>query len=183
MTRAVVFGAYAVLGAAFAAMLFRAGVRNILGRPTIPPRIYYPGKLALFGAMSAPLLQAAGLQVAWTAVPRWLEWTSLGLLLAGVAATTAALLALGGQTRMGLGNGTRTLQTGGPYRYSRNPMYAGALVMSAAGFLGTLNPLCLAASIFAAAVHHFIVRAEERFLKDRFGEAWDRYAARVRRYL
>lgn len=183
MTRAVVFAAYAVLGAAFAATVFRAGVRDVLGRSSLPPAIYYPGKLALFASMTIPLLQAAGIRIARTAVPRWMEWTSLGLLLAGAAAATAALLAMGGQTRMGLGDRTRTLQTRGIYQFSRNPMYAGGIAMGAAGFIGTLNPICLAATLFAAAVHHLIVRAEERFLKERFGEEWDRYAARVRRYL
>jgi len=185
VTRIAVIAAYSLLGVAFAGTVFRARARgrDVLGRPSIYPLIYYPGKLALFAAMAVPLLQAAGVRVTWMSVPPWIEWASLTILLAGVAVTAAALLALGAQTRMGLGEDTPALQTGGLYRFSRNPMYLGALVMSASGCLWTLNPFCLALSVFAAAVHHLIVRAEERFLKDRFGEAWDLYAARVRRYL
>lgn len=185
MIRIAVLTAYSALGIVFLATVVRARVRgrDVLGRPSLHPLIYYPGKLALFGAMIFPLLQTSGVRVGWTAVPPWLAWTSLGLLLAGTALMAGALLALGAQTKMGLGKDTESLQTGGLYRFSRNPMYLGAFLMCGAGCLSTLHPACAALSVLAAVVHHGIVRAEERFLKERFGDEWDRYAARARRYL
>jgi protein-S-isoprenylcysteine O-methyltransferase Ste14 len=79
---------------------------------------------------------------------------------------------------------SNALVTGGPYRYTRNPMYLGlaALVLSAAGFSGSLWPaLTLPISIVLVVV--FAIRPEERYLEARFGDAYRAYRARVRRWL
>jgi protein-S-isoprenylcysteine O-methyltransferase Ste14 len=52
-----------------------------------------------------------------------------------------------------------------------------------ASVLFTSNPLLLVAAIFVAVVHHRIVLAEEEHLRKVFGESYDEYCYRVRRYL
>lgn len=80
--------------------------------------------------------------------------------------------------------GARELVTHGPYRFSRNPMYAGTLLilLSAAVLLG--NPLsAVVAFAYAAYVGRFQIRPEERVMRERFGQAYDAYAVRVRRWV
>jgi protein-S-isoprenylcysteine O-methyltransferase Ste14 len=77
-----------------------------------------------------------------------------------------------------------TLVTGGFYRYSRNPMYLGMILMLAgAAFLlgsaGALVPLV----IFILVIRNHFVLAEERFLEAVFGQRYLDYKAKVRRWL
>lgn len=79
---------------------------------------------------------------------------------------------------------TPALVEDGPFRFSRNPMYLG-LVAICAGFTllsGALANLWLSVAYFIW-LHHAWVLPEERFLRDRFGAAWQRHAQRVPRWL
>jgi len=181
----IILSAYALLGLALlvvAVAVNRRG-RSLLGRPPIHPAAYALGKACLIAAVCFLSVHASGVDLAFRPVPPILARVALGLFLAGVLLATAALATLGARTKMGVGEDEGTLQTGGVYRISRNPMYLGLYLVCAGGCLYTLSPACLALTLAGAAVHHRIILGEERFLKGRFGEAWDRYAARVRRYL
>jgi protein-S-isoprenylcysteine O-methyltransferase Ste14 len=81
------------------------------------------------------------------------------------------------------------LVTAGPYAYVRNPLYLGNFITAAGfaiAFTGDNSPatrralvfgsLCVMAAVYAAIVPH-----EEAFLRERFGEAFDRYCERVPR--
>jgi protein-S-isoprenylcysteine O-methyltransferase Ste14 len=71
----------------------------------------------------------------------------------------------------------------GPYRFTRNPMYVGVTLFQI-GLGVTLDDLWISAAAWLALVVHFIaVLPEERYLSTKFGEPYDRYVARVRRYL
>lgn len=72
----------------------------------------------------------------------------------------------------------------GVYRYSRNPMYLGfLLVLCAWGvFLGNAASL-LFIPAFILYMNRFQIVPEERFMSDKFGESYDRYRAEVRRWL
>ncbi|MDX2152086.1 MAG: methyltransferase [Bryobacteraceae bacterium] len=73
---------------------------------------------------------------------------------------------------------------GGPYRFSRNPMYLGLVLISAA-FVLLAGPLWNAG--FAAALgvwlHLRFVLPEEEFLRERLGAAYLEYASRRARWL
>jgi protein-S-isoprenylcysteine O-methyltransferase Ste14 len=72
----------------------------------------------------------------------------------------------------------------GPYRYSRNPMYvAVALILGGwwAGFGGWILLAYLLA--VSAAFHLRVVFGEEPWLARTHGAAWDRYEARVPRWV
>ena len=79
--------------------------------------------------------------------------------------------------------GSTVLKTTGPYAFSRNPVYVGAALMCLASCLYVPHWFTVGCTVLAAALHHRIVLAEERFLAQRFGAAWDEYRSRVRRYL
>ncbi len=62
-------------------------------------------------------------------------------------------------------------------------MYVGVYETLLASVLYTLNPIILFIGIFAVAVHHRIILAEEQHLRKVFGEEYMDYCSRVRRYL
>ena len=72
----------------------------------------------------------------------------------------------------------------GLYRWSRNPMYVGAVLLltGAAILLGSLAPLLVVLAFFAILQEGF-VRQEERLLERTFGEPYRAYRRSVRRWL
>lgn len=72
----------------------------------------------------------------------------------------------------------------GLYRWSRNPMYLGAvlLVFGVALLLGSVTPLLVVVAFFAILQEGFI-RHEERLLEQRFGVEYRNYRRSVRRWL
>jgi protein-S-isoprenylcysteine O-methyltransferase Ste14 len=77
-----------------------------------------------------------------------------------------------------------TLVTSGPYRFSRNPMYV-ALTLEYIGVAGARNevwPLLLLPLVLVY-VNFMVIPFEERRLDDVFGDAYQAYGARVRRWL
>ena len=77
-----------------------------------------------------------------------------------------------------------TLVTDGPNAFTRNPMYVGLAGLLSAHALarGGWNSWLPVAG-FVAAVDRFQVRPEEEALRARFGEVYDAYCARVRRWV
>jgi protein-S-isoprenylcysteine O-methyltransferase Ste14 len=75
------------------------------------------------------------------------------------------------------------LVTGGPFAWSRNPIYLGNTVLLAGCAAAFGNPwLLLAAAAAAVLVTRLAIRREEAHLAARFGAAWDSYAARTGRW-
>lgn len=77
-----------------------------------------------------------------------------------------------------------TLNRTGPYAHVRNPLYVGNLGI-------VLGLCCVAHSpwVYALALgffffeYHFIIRAEEAFLRSKFGAAFDEFVAQVPRWV
>lgn len=113
---------------------------------------------------------------------------TLGLPLA-IAGELVRCWAVGftGETTRGDAVGAPELVTGGPYAYVRNPLYVGNFI-TAAGFALAFTgknsipvKFALAGGSLAAMawVYATIVPHEERYLRARFGEAFDRYCEQV----
>lgn len=78
----------------------------------------------------------------------------------------------------------RTLVTSGLYRYSRNPMYVGVLLILGGWAIGFGSwPLAIYAAGVAVAVHLRVLLHEEPFLARTHGDAWTGYRARVGRWI
>jgi protein-S-isoprenylcysteine O-methyltransferase Ste14 len=77
----------------------------------------------------------------------------------------------------------RRLVVAGPYRAVRNPMYLGATLAlaGAALFYGSYALLAYAA-IFLLLTHVFVVSYEEPTLRRAFGQEYEAYCRRVRRW-
>ncbi len=79
---------------------------------------------------------------------------------------------------------TTALVTGGPFRFSRNPLYLALTViyLGAAGLLNSLWPVLLLPGVLWF-MHWGVIIREERYLERKFGPAYQEYKARVRRWL
>jgi protein-S-isoprenylcysteine O-methyltransferase Ste14 len=75
------------------------------------------------------------------------------------------------------------LATGGPYAYTRNPLYLGSLIL-AGGFVLAARSWWIAGGVVVIffAVYLPVIRAEETFLRERFPE-FEEYARHVPRLL
>jgi protein-S-isoprenylcysteine O-methyltransferase Ste14 len=76
------------------------------------------------------------------------------------------------------------LVTGGLFRWSRNPMYAGFLLILAgtAILLGAATPFLLVI-LFALVADRWYIAFEERALASKFGEEYAAYKRRTRRWI
>jgi len=77
-----------------------------------------------------------------------------------------------------------SLCTGGPFRFSRNPIYVGDwfILGGVSLLLATAWPLLFAPLIWAM-LRYGVIRHEEAHLEARFGDDYRAYKARVRRWL
>ena len=76
------------------------------------------------------------------------------------------------------------LVSGGIYRYTRNPMYLGLLVVLFAWAVYLSRPLALLfLPVYVLYINRFQIVPEERVLDTLFGSAYSDYRARVRRWL
>ncbi len=76
------------------------------------------------------------------------------------------------------------LVTGGIFRVSRNPMYLGLLLLLVAYAVRlSALPVWLGPVFFVVYVTRFQITPEERVLSAKFGEAYQQYKARTRRWL
>jgi protein-S-isoprenylcysteine O-methyltransferase Ste14 len=114
-------------------------------------------------------------------------WTLLGILpLAGglVASTLAEKQFHTAGTTVKPFIQATSLITDGFFRYSRNPMYLGfILVLVGIGtIMGSLTPW-LVIPIFIVLIHARFIRIEEQMMQDTFGDAWREYTRKTRRWI
>ncbi|MBP7504347.1 MAG: isoprenylcysteine carboxylmethyltransferase family protein [Prolixibacteraceae bacterium] len=156
---------------------------EVHGRVTINPVLFYTGKAAGFGVWFAGLyvmLWAGHLRqtVGWG-----FDLAAMAALIPGILLVLASSFSLGSALRIGLPREETRLRTGGIYRWSRNPMYVGVHLVTLAVILFTLRWWTLLPGLYSFYVYHLIVRGEEAFLEERFGEAYRSYRGRTPRYL
>ncbi len=155
---------------------------------TAPPSgaaVRFPFPPLLFAAPLAATLAANRLLLPLTlpAIPGMtvaggvLAVAGMGMSLSGVAAMVRH------RTTVVPHHPVAHLVTAGPYRISRNPMYAGMAIASVgvALFAGTWWPL-VALPFSVTATSRLVIGPEEEYLGRRFGADYQRYRARVRRW-
>lgn len=149
---------------------------------TVSFRMWPPVAIGIPLVVGAALTLAAGDPVSLPGLR-----IPLGLVLvAFFAAWNGWALLLFGRHRTGLlpGQATHAMLDTGPFARSRNPLYLGMLVLyvGLCLLLPTVWGLLLT-PVAALLVEWGAIRPEERFLRERFGPAYDEYAGRVRRWL
>ena len=104
----------------------------------------------------------------------------LALLLIGWALTTLRKF----KTTTLAYQASRYLVTTGPYRFSKNPMYLGFILLMVASALATANAwilLSIAPTLWLLSV--YTIGPEEDFLRKQFGSSYQNYSVKVRRWL
>jgi len=75
------------------------------------------------------------------------------------------------------------LVTDGVFRWLRNPMYVGLILMLSGFSIGFASDWTLVMTVaFALVIHFGVVKREERYLEAKFGSAYRGYLKRVPRY-
>ena len=115
-----------------------------------------------------------------TAWPAALFWSAIALIWLGIGLRTWAVITLGRFFRITVFvHEDHRLITTGPYRWLRNPSYTGGLItMVGIGLaLGNWLSLALAAAGLLIA-YRWRITAEEKALRERFGQAYADYEKR-----
>lgn len=103
--------------------------------------------------------------------PTWASWQA-GLIVA--AAGEAVRVWAAGHLEK-----SREVTTSGPYRWTRHPLYVGSTVMAAGIVLASRSAVvAICATIYMAVTLTAAIRTEEAFLRQAFGDAYDRYQRR-----
>jgi protein-S-isoprenylcysteine O-methyltransferase Ste14 len=152
----------------------RRGARVIF----IPPPLYYVAGLAGGIAVDRVAPLPVGGRPAVAFVGAAIAALGLALSFAGVTAVIRH------RTTIVPHHPVATLITSGVYRVSRNPMYTGLAIAYAGIALlsGSWWPLALWPVVIVA-VRQLVIRPEEQYLTERFGQTYTDYQSRVRRWL
>jgi len=77
-----------------------------------------------------------------------------------------------------------TVVTGGPYRFTRNPMYVGFTLMyvGISALADALLPILLLPAV-QQLMRRGVIEREERYLESKFGDEYLQYKGRVRRWI
>jgi protein-S-isoprenylcysteine O-methyltransferase Ste14 len=76
------------------------------------------------------------------------------------------------------------LARSGPYRFTRNPMYLGLVLLLAGVAVGSNGPwLLLQVPLLVLVLQQGVIVREEAYLERKFGEDYRRYRQQVRRWL
>jgi len=126
------------------------------------------------------------------AVPVVLAWLAMDLPLHGADLALAVVLVLLGcalrawstlYNRYAQGE-RKSLATGGPYSWMRNPLYVANSLVLIGGFVASGLWLWLpVALVWFALVYTLTIRHEERRLREKYGESYAAYCASVGRWL
>ncbi len=142
-----------------------------------PPFIYLAGLVLLLG-------------LDWLA-PFALGLGSVGFGLGGVLLVAGCAVNLWGvytllrhRTAVHPTHAASELVTSGPFAWSRNPLYVGlnAIFLGVTAIADTGWGLVVFVAVVAI-MHFGVIRPEEAHLRARFGDAFEAYCDRVRRYL
>lgn len=150
---------------------------NLTGVRIHPPVLTLVHLLAAFllGWLVPLPVPAAG----WVALAGWLI-AAAGLALAFWAISHFRR----SETTLDPHGGTTTIVTTGPYRFSRNPIYVG-YVLLLVGFPLSINiywGLVLAPTLIAL-MNRLVIEYEETYLAKQFGQQYLGYKSKVRRWV
>jgi protein-S-isoprenylcysteine O-methyltransferase Ste14 len=157
------------------AMADTADTANVIVRPPIAWALAVLAGLALNWLVPLPLLPDA-LPAGWPCA------IVFALALALFVWAIATLTRAGSHVPTNLP--TTTIVDTGPYRFTRNPIYLG-MVLGLIGLAIAFNGLWLLMTLvpFALVIRYGVIAREEAYLERKFGDAYRRYCARVRRWL
>lgn len=148
----------------------------------LPPRIVLPPTV-LFASAAVQWALARWLPVA--ALPEGSGAAAVAVAAAGIVVAVLAVVRFQAEgASVHPFTTADALLTGGIYRVSRNPIYLGMALLSAAFALklGAVSPLAVTPFLMVA-LERIFIRREEAYLERRFGADYRAYRERVRRWV
>ncbi|ESQ87997.1 hypothetical protein ABAC460_17550 [Asticcacaulis sp. AC460] len=144
----------------------------------LPPHLFY-GSIVVIIALNLFLSGLRPLPAPWN----WALGPTLFLLGLGLNLPSARLFGTV-KTNLIPYNDPNVLVTAGWFRYTRNPMYLGFVVMLCGVAIG-LGEIYgyLVPAIFAVIIDRTFIRFEEKAMSRVFGAAYDEYRRKVRRWI
>jgi protein-S-isoprenylcysteine O-methyltransferase Ste14 len=151
-------------------------------RPNISPMVHPPVVALMFIVIAYFLGRFAPLPFA---VPVVLRYIGLGLTFVGFLLGISAFIEFRrARTTLDPHGSTSHLVTSGIYRFTRNPIYLGFLLMVIGLPLNSgLYWGILLALFYVLLMNRLIIQHEEAYLEKKFGKIYSDYTARVRRWL
>jgi protein-S-isoprenylcysteine O-methyltransferase Ste14 len=120
-------------------------------------------------------------------VPEWISvpWTGTAIFALGFALAIWAIATIrNAGTRVETNRPTTAIVTGGPYRFTRNPIYLGMFLGQTGLAIGFDSLWILAMLVpFFLVIRYGVVAREEAYLDRKFGDAYLAYKSQVRRWL
>jgi protein-S-isoprenylcysteine O-methyltransferase Ste14 len=113
------------------------------------------------------------------------HWEGLALVAAGIGIVVwGRITMLRAGTNINPSRPALALVTSGPFRFSRNPLYT-SLALAFCGLTVVFNTWWGFVVLIPVLVvmNVGVIRREERYLEQKFGESYRRYCSRVRRYV
>ena len=140
---------------------------------------------ALVAAVSLVAYMIDPRSMDWSSMPlpAWARWGGVGLATLGGALLVWTFHTLGPNlTDTVVTRRVHTLVTSGPYRWVRHPLYTATALTVVGNSLTAANWFLLAVGALVFTVMVIRTRREEKFLLDRFGDAYREYMARTGRF-
>jgi protein-S-isoprenylcysteine O-methyltransferase Ste14 len=186
MLNKIILIAFIAFSIVLVLFIFRIIIRgiSIFAKPPINPLAFITAKICAF---SSCFFIPAGMiwpELRWHTTPEWLNLLSMLPFFSGTVIATIAMKKLGDDLIFGLPEGSiKSLKTDGIFRFSRNPLYLGFILLIVSSCLITPNPINFVTAIIAIAFHHMIILREEDYLLSKFGNEYHAYMKATGRYL
>jgi protein-S-isoprenylcysteine O-methyltransferase Ste14 len=179
----IAFIAFSIILVLFIVRILMRGI-SIFAKPPINPLAFIAAKVCAF---SCCFFIPAGIvwpELKWYSAPEWLNLFALLPFFSGIIIAIIAMKKLGDDLIFGLPEGSiKSLKRDGIFRFSRNPLYLGFILLILSSCLITPNPVNFAAAIIAIALHHMIILREEDYLLSKLGNEYQAYMKVTGRYL
>lgn len=155
-------------------------------QPGSPGVLIHPPILVGAALLAGLLLEAmAPIGPGLLSGPAWVVLAGLALFAGGAGLMAMALVRFQrAGTNVPTYKPALTLVTDGPYQFTRNPIYLGGCIAFAGlGFLLSSPWVILMVVPVALVIHFGVIKREEPYLEQRFGEPYRDYCRRVPRWL
>jgi len=142
-----------------------------------PPLLYLAGLALLVAAhllMPLPILSSRALRIPGIVVA----------LMGAILLVWGRRTMVAGGTNVHPGKPSLAIVDGGPFRFTRNPLYVSIslIFLGATLYLNEWTGFVLLV-VLLLVMHFGVVRREERYLDAKFGQAYRDYRSRVRRWI
>ena len=112
------------------------------------------------------------------------QWLGMGIMTCALIWVVIAQSQMGASWRIGIDHEQKTeFVQSGIFKYSRNPIFVGVILISLGYFLLLPNPITFAILVLDIALIQIQVAMEEEYLTKQHGQQYTQYCQQVRRWL